>query len=382
MHNSEKWVAVAFDLNFRHAAEIFSGVSDYVQANKLDWQLLPLNFGFEAKLMTLADSGKLDAVIGTFVSDGWVSVLTELGIDAINLFQFSNIKSIHSISPNDAIIGKQAAEHLKAQGVRSFFFYGTDSIYYTRLHKAGFQEAVSNLMYQELDPRADLSDQLNHIKNIPKPCGVFCSSDRLARELIIAARKQGLEPGKEILIVGMDNDPTESIFAGIGITSFKLPSREIGALAAEQLHLTFESKKHPPKTHYSNDPILIPRESSLGSGSARIAQRAANYISENLNESTLEVETIARHVGISRRTLEQTFKQHLNTSPYRMVSEQRLKRAQQQLTETLKPIMEVGRLCGYPEAHHFSAWFKKHTGLAPKAFRESQLEQKSQQLIS
>lgn len=371
MHNSEKWVAVAFDLNFRHAAEIFSGVSDYVQTNKLDWQLLPLNFGFEAKLMTLADSGKLDGVIGTFVSDGWVSGLTEKGIEAVNLFQFSKIDSIQSISANDAKIGKQAAEHLKAQGVRSFFFYGADGVYYTRLRKAGFQENVPVSSYQEVSHNGSLSDQLKHIKNAPKPCGVFCSSDRLARELIIEARTQGLEPGKELLIVGMDNDPTESIFAGIGITSFKLPSREIGTLAAEQLHRNFESEIRQPQTHYSSDPILAPRESSLGSGPARIAQRAANYIIENLNESTLEVEVIAKHVGVSRRTLEQAFKQQLNTSPYRMLSEQRLKRAHQQLTDTLKPIMEVGRFCGYPEAHHFSAWFKKHTGLAPKAYREA-----------
>jgi AraC-like DNA-binding protein len=31
--------------------------------------------------------------------------------------------------------------------------------------------------------------------------------------------------------------------------------------------------------------------------------------------------------------------------------------------------MEVGRRSGYPEPHHFSAWFKKHCACSPKAFR-------------
>ena len=61
-------VAIAFDLNFRHAAEIFSGVSDYVAEARLDWQLMPLNFGFEVRLMELAKSGQLAGAIGTFVS--------------------------------------------------------------------------------------------------------------------------------------------------------------------------------------------------------------------------------------------------------------------------------------------------------------------------
>jgi AraC-like DNA-binding protein len=31
--------------------------------------------------------------------------------------------------------------------------------------------------------------------------------------------------------------------------------------------------------------------------------------------------------------------------------------------------MEVGRLCGYPEPHHFSTWFKNKTNSPPKGFR-------------
>ena len=47
---------IAFDLNFRHAAKIFSGISDDVAEARLDWQLMPLEFGFEVRLMELAKS--------------------------------------------------------------------------------------------------------------------------------------------------------------------------------------------------------------------------------------------------------------------------------------------------------------------------------------
>ena len=53
-----------------------------------------------------------------------------------------------------------------------------------------------------------------------------------------------------------------------------------------------------------------------------------------------------------------------------MLAKARLAAAQQLLRTTKLPIMEVGTRCGYPEAHHFSAWFKKQCGLAPKGYRE------------
>ena len=40
----------------------------------------------------------------------------------------------------------------------------------------------------------------------------------------------------DLLVVGVDNDPSESIFAGIGISSFKQPIRETGYKSAQVLH--------------------------------------------------------------------------------------------------------------------------------------------------
>jgi hypothetical protein len=97
MKTAPKTVAIAFDLNFRHAAEIFSGVSDYVAEAHLDWQLMPLNFGFEARLMDLARSGQLSGALGTFVSDRWVEGLLETGVPAINMFHFSKIEAAPTV---------------------------------------------------------------------------------------------------------------------------------------------------------------------------------------------------------------------------------------------------------------------------------------------
>ncbi|CAA6691210.1 MULTISPECIES: substrate-binding domain-containing protein [unclassified Lentimonas] len=369
MRTHEQLVAIAFDLNFRHAAEIFSGVSDYVTEARLDWQLMPLNFGFEVRLMELAKSGQLSGAIGTFVSDGWIAGLLEQGVAAINMFNFSEIHSIPNVGPDDFATGEAAAEHLIAQGAKRFAFFGADGVHYTRLREAGFKTGLQWRTTIELRPGPCLDDQIKDLNTAEGLLGIFCSNDLSAREFILAAQRQGLHCGRDFLIVGVDNDPSESIFAGIGISSFKQPIRETGYLAAKALHQQLTLGQLTSELTLQTPSQLIARESSLPSGRARIAQEAINLLHEHLSDPELEMESIAQSIGVSRRVLEIAVKEQLSTSPYQILSKARLERAQQLLKTTKLPIMEVGTQCGYPEPHHFSAWFKKQCGCSPKAYR-------------
>lgn len=373
MNASKKTVAIAFDLNFRHAAEIFSGVSDYITEARLDWQLMPLNFGFEVRLMELAESGQLAGAIGTFVSAGWVAGLTELGVAAVNMFNFSEIHSIPNVGPDDEATGRAAAAHLIAQRAKRFAFVGADGVYYTRLREAGFRNALPDATdLIELRPGNLLAEQIRALPRDNGPLGMFCSNDHCARELILEAQRQGLQCGRDILVVGVDNDPSESIFAGIGISSFQQPIRETGYKSAQALHTLLTQGHLSADLTLQTPAKLIPRASSLPKGRARIAQQAANLLHDHVADTELNIESVAQILGISRRVLELALREQLGTSPYQFLSTARLDLAKRLLKTTKLPIMEVGSRCGYPEPHHFSAWFKQRTSQPPKAFREQQ----------
>ena len=369
---SDKVIAVAFDLNFRHAAEIFQGVSDYVSEAKLDWRLLPLSFDFEGSVVELAASGRLDGIIGSFISDRWIDGLRQHGVPAVNLFQLSRIRSIPSVCIDDFKMGKQAARHLSEQAACSFVVYNADNSYSTQLRLRGFRHALPDRPFSSLRSGPPLSHQLVELSALPRPVGVFCSSDRLARELINEARRQGWRIGQDLLVLGSDNDPAESIFAEIGISSFQLPTREIGYRAAQYLRLEQTEPCPAEMLCYASAPRLIARESTLAPGCARLAQTAVNYIEERFNDPTLDVEQLARVIGASRRSLEIAFQKQFKTSPYQKLSEHRLQKAKELLSATSLSIEAVGQSCGYPEPHHFSAWFKKHVGQAPKFYRAAQ----------
>lgn len=366
----ETTVAIAYDLNFRQAGEIFRGVTEHVRESNLNWRLVPLQFGFETTLMQLAQSGQLSGAIGTFISDEWVAGLHQHGVQAVNLFSFSEINSIPSVCLEDFKIGEQAAQHLREQGVQHFAYYASGSIHYNELRKKGFEQGLDQKPYTQLKRGPLLQQQIATFKNNSGPSGIFCTSDRLAREYIVEASRLDLQCGRDYLLASIDNDPTESVFAGIGITSFELPMYACGKKAAKLLQESLSEKTFPKERTFRIGPSkLVIRDSSLASRPARIAQAAANYIQEHFHDAKLDAAALSRAVNTSRRVLELSLREAGLPSPYQLITQTRLHHAQQYLRQSDLPIMEVGRRCGYPEPHHFSAWFKARTGQSPRNYR-------------
>lgn len=363
-------VAVAYDLNFRHAAEIFSGVADQVRESGLDWQLLPLNFGFEAKLMELAASKRLAGAIGTFVSNQWIEGLLHHEVAAVNLFNFSDITCVPSITLNDSAIAQCAATHLIEQGAKSLTFISQDGAYFNRIRRKSFKISCPPNSYREVEPMEPRRLQVKMLTTMQGPIGILCSNDRVAREICIEARLVGLEAGKDLLIMGIGNDPAESTFAGVAMSSFEIPAREIGKRAAKTLEKQLaESCGVSALGTDMVEARLISRESTLSSTQARLAERVFAAIDESLGLAEFDIAALARRLGLSRRSLEIVTRQHFKNSPYQILSEKRLKRAEELLRHTRLSISKVGEECGYPELHHFSTWFKNKRGVSPKAFR-------------
>ena len=64
------------------------------------------------------------------------------------------------------------------------------------------------------------------------PTGVFAMSDEMAFGALQAIRSQGLTPGKDVSIVGIDNHPMSNY---LNLTTVAQPVAKLGAIAAERL---------------------------------------------------------------------------------------------------------------------------------------------------
>lgn len=95
---------------------------------------------------------------------------------------------------------------------------------------------------------------------------------------------------------------------------------------------------------------------------------AVSFIDENLDRA-VELDEIAAHAQLSKRTCNRLFKKHLNLSPMKYYETKRLHRAQTLLSHTAAPIHHIASEMGYPNAHYFSTQFRKAFALTPREYR-------------
>ena len=95
---------------------------------------------------------------------------------------------------------------------------------------------------------------------------------------------------------------------------------------------------------------------------------AIKYIEKNYKDSNLSNEKLACVCNISEVYLRKLFNKHLKRTPKQYISDIRLQKAKQLLTDGCLKINAVAEECGFSNPYHFSRFFKEQTGVAPTEY--------------
>ncbi|KRF05517.1 hypothetical protein ASG89_20530 [Paenibacillus sp. Soil766] len=85
----------------------------------------------------------------------------------------------------------------------------------------------------------------------------------------------------------------------------------------------------------------------------------------------ISLHEIAEHVGLETKYLCRLFQQRLSMSPYRYLTDVRMRKACRLLRRQLLGIAEIAQSVGYQDPLMFSRMFKRTIGLSPTAYREN-----------
>jgi transcriptional regulator GlxA family with amidase domain len=96
--------------------------------------------------------------------------------------------------------------------------------------------------------------------------------------------------------------------------------------------------------------------------------RSQSFVAEHLNEE-LAVDDLARLVGMSVRNFSRRFKNATGESFSSYVQKSRIEKARRLLESSDSSASEVMYRVGYRDGRSFRRLFKRHTGLAPKVYR-------------
>ncbi|WP_433281516.1 GlxA family transcriptional regulator [Pseudonocardia xinjiangensis] len=98
--------------------------------------------------------------------------------------------------------------------------------------------------------------------------------------------------------------------------------------------------------------------------------QAMAYAVEHLDE-VLDIEDMASHVHMSRRTFDRRFRSEVGISPLQWLLHQRVLRAQQLLEHTDLPVDTIARQVGLASAVSLRPPFHRFAGVAPQEYRNT-----------
>lgn len=113
-----------------------------------------------------------------------------------------------------------------------------------------------------------------------------------------------------------------------------------------------------------------------------IIKHKKNYISDNdyidqaikymedYYSSNISINEMCKAIYISPSYFQKIFKKCMGQTPYLFLMTIRLSKSKEMLKNSIVPIEEIARLCGFVSAGHFSTVFKRVEGVSPSKYRK------------
>jgi LacI family transcriptional regulator len=378
----DKRVAVLVDTSTMWGREVIAGVHRY-SVERGGWQLFVEPRGMEQRHRWLPQQWRGDGVIARVGFPELATQLKSLRMPVVNVsgIELPKVKFPRVVSDQVAA-AEMAAQHLLERGFRNFAYFSLLGIHYVAAHQQAFSRALARTGHTcsvfEAPPNVGAEPDWNlDIKRIghwlssqPKPLAAFVWNTSSARELLYACAAAGLSVPLEVAVLSGSDDDLFCEVAPVPISAVRLPAATIGYRAA----LALDHMMKHAGTKSPADVLIPPLGVCVRQSTDTLAVEdpamgnALHYIRGNAS-GPINVDDVARHTGICRRTLEQKFRALLGFSPASEIRRVRISRAIELLRLSNLPIGEVAERAGFRSAEYMSAVFRNHLGASPSSYR-------------
>ncbi len=122
--------------------------------------------------------------------------------------------------------------------------------------------------------------------------------------------------------------------------------------------------------YFTRQSILEPKEITVTSVDEKLLKKAVDYITDNMENSTIGVETLSQYLGLSRVHFYRKIKALTNLTAVDFIRSIRLKRAASLLKTNKLTIKEVQNMVGFENADYFRKCFKEQFDMTPTEYAE------------
>ena len=351
-------------------------------AQEQRWSVADIRFLYRKSVRDFQPDGILCCHY-PFPSD--VRSLWRAGTPAVQTWNMpivSRVKSPVMVASDPALVGKIAAEHFLARGLKHAVFCAMSispefMSSLVRQFKSTFSAGGGRCMEALRFPFRDREDRVRvfydrfdtWLQSAQRPIGVLTSGDVLAGHIIAACQASGVSVPDEVAVLGIGNKLHICQMAPCGLSSVSLNNTGRGRSAALLLDRMMRGEKVAERQ------ILIPPVGVMSRKSTDVfvvedaaVGRALRFIADHL-EKGISVDDVAAAAGLSRTSMERHFKRHLSRSVNQVLLRRRLERCRELLLSTDLPLEDIAPRVGVLSRSYLHRTFRKRYGCSPQEMR-------------
>lgn len=287
------------------------------------------------------------------------------------------------VNLNEQELGRAAAELLIRRGYCHFAYLGSatsSSAERSCLRGKAFSDTVLRRRFTcEQLPTAnshqtEIYDELPELaaalKDLPKPCAVFCFNDIRASLVCDACRFSGLSIPEQIAILGVDNDLNLCNSQSPTLSSILPDFEKSGVLVLEAARRLVSNKTAGRARRIYSGVKTIERMSTRDiNASGKMVSCALTLIEKSFQNPEFSVSRLAVSLGVSRRLLDMRFSEVTGGTAHAALCARRLEEARHLLSTSRATVGEIAERSGFASESTFRAVFISREGKSPKSFR-------------
>ena len=374
-------VAVLVETSTSWGTQLVQGIANYAHEHGPWFFYLEPRGRYERLRLPTDWDG--DGIIARVTSQAMAEEIIAADIPAVNVSWFDfGAQSIARCTADEHRSGEMAAQHFLDRGFIHFAYCGAvrrpgyvdrfGQSFADSIKKSGHKCVEYRPRRSVDDPRAwlaQMNDLCDWLNGLPKPIGVLTWNDVRGRQLTEACQYAGITVPEQVAVLGAEDDQLMGAVSNPALSSIDMSGKRVGYEAAQLLARLMRGLRRPAKpvlippsgiiTRQSTDPLAI-ENTDLAS--------ALRFIRENAHHG-ITVADVVRKVHLSRRVLEQRFKQLLGRLPAAEIRRVRVERAQRMLAETELGMPQIAATCGFNTPEVFTRTFGRLIGLTPTAYR-------------
>jgi LacI family transcriptional regulator len=287
------------------------------------------------------------------------------------------------VDVDHAAVGRLAAEHFLQRGYKTFGYFGSATVRYSRLREASFRQTLAAAGFEVSACHVDYAPRLpvrtswktvnrqirQWLKDLHKPVAVLAANDVPGRDLSSMCHQLDLRIPDDVAVLGVDDDELECQLSFPPLSSVAIPAERIGYEAARILDRMLAGRP------VSREPLFLPptRVVARHSTSALAVEdplvaAAMHFIRRHVADR-MSVAHIAAELAVRRRALEKKFHACLGASVLAEIHRVRVNEAKELLAVTDLKVSQVARRTGFSTPQRLAVVFRRLEGMTPNAYR-------------